>query len=1040
MHKPTSSKRIARQVVVGNLHGVGSSTDATDFLNKSFGHGNFREVEEEEAGVGARFLEFRTRSDALHAVALSGAIDLDSAPVTIEPRAGSRTERIAPNRNPIVASKLLIDPEYKTPGLTSLLFRSIAQSMITVFRHSKKTAILGYSVGAIPGLWADDFGSYFDSVESCEGDEARSRIQKENLSILSSGSSRRNNEQRVQASSALGGEGKMTAKLSKFGIIVVEPGENGPFKCFIEPKTLIRMILGGEEGRSSTVIVILPRSADLQPLVNECAFSNARCSKKIHLILCRLPEHQIVYLIINHESNRELTQNINHDDGGTLVCYFAQQLPFRRRHGARVFYLSQQKGGGACSWIESPRCGEVNELSRIVEMRNASVRVSLPEHQLFGWEGTVNGEMNAAGQHLVDFDGEGGARVAWVKPEDMLMLKGSAVYFQGRDKGWKFDLSPTGHAGLGELVRRTSPLLEYCGKQIDQRNDGRKLRSEGSSIYARKPNKRTNNVTWSQEEYAHLGFQYAYLGLKSVQRFTETWSLIERMHNRCFVRGGGRGGEQKGRVSLLERVLLQNGTNAGGGGEGGGGGGGGEQPFVVVSLGGGPGFELLALEKFLQTNFEDSIGTVEYVSLDLESRWAPYVRQLGYKFRQWDISKGSFIEDAKLAVMGDEHLKKEIELTGGGTSGGPGNDDDNNKTFLKSSSLTNVEVDIVIISYVFYHYMRSAASYDMLASYLKSPVSSKNGRGKAVLISSRFEYLGDEVRALESRGLKVVKLIDQGMGTDDRQLVVVAKGGPLDSIDKKRRNNHKEGGEIGGSSNRRGEERSHKVSRRCESDGGRRWSSFTSNTKSGDLRSAGNSRINNSSRSSNHRPSRDSNEWNRRWRGKEDIAKDDESSFRKQRERGFHSSSRSSNKGDAADSSGKYHRRHVNHHNNENDSERLHRQKLERYKETFRRVHEEALDELSALRRRSSAAAIDCRATRPLHYVLELYDKFRREAREPDIKKAVWLCGRRGDKLIRMLSEWIKDLKNTDNKPMEAVASSVRDRLCQMKAISSKVW
>jgi len=103
-------------------------------------------------------------------------------------------------------------------------------------------------------------------------------------------------------------------------------------------------------------------------------------------------------------------------------------------------------------------------------------------------------------------------------------------------------------------------------------------------------------------------------------------------------------------------------------------------------------------------------------------------------------------------------------------------------------------------------------------------------------------------------------------------------------------------------------------------------------------------------------------------------------------------------------------------------------------------VHEEALDELSALRRRSSAAAIDCRATRPLHYVLELYDKFRREAREPDIKKAVWLCGRRGDKLIRMLSEWIKDLKNTDNKPMEAVASSVRDRLCQMKAISSKVW
>ena len=35
-------------------------------------------------------------------------------------------------------------------------------------------------------------------------------------------------------------------------------------------------------------------------------------------------------------------------------------------------------------------------------------------------------------------------------------------------------------------------------------------------------------MTWSQEEYGQAGLQRQYLKLKSYQRFTEAWSLLER--------------------------------------------------------------------------------------------------------------------------------------------------------------------------------------------------------------------------------------------------------------------------------------------------------------------------------------------------------------------------------------------------------------------------------------------------------------------------------------------------------------------------------
>ena len=91
------------------------------------------------------------------------------------------------------------------------------------------------------------------------------------------------------------------------------------------------------------------------------------------------------------------------------------------------------------------------------------------------------------------------------------------------------------------------------------------MQREGAQIYAQKPNLGQRGITWSQENYAHLGLQARsppdlplisphlhrgpgsplppaltprsplaqaeYLRLKSVQRFTEAYVAMQRLHN-----------------------------------------------------------------------------------------------------------------------------------------------------------------------------------------------------------------------------------------------------------------------------------------------------------------------------------------------------------------------------------------------------------------------------------------------------------------------------------------------------------------------------
>ena len=137
-----------------------------------------------------------------------------------------------------------------------------------------------------------------------------------------------------------------------------------------------------------------------------------------------------------------------------------------------------------------------------------------------------------------------------------------ATYFQDRNKRWAYMTSRDGFVLLRALIDAATPLLHSCMRRMSEYGEIGELRSEGAQIYAQKPNLGQRGVTWSQENYAHLGLQCEYLRLKSIQRFTETWVALERAWN----------------AGLFSKIVAQTAGAAKG-----------SVPFRVASLGGGPG-------------------------------------------------------------------------------------------------------------------------------------------------------------------------------------------------------------------------------------------------------------------------------------------------------------------------------------------------------------------------------------------------------------------------------------------------------------------
>ena len=116
-------------------------------------------------------------------------------------------------------------------------------------------------------------------------------------------------------------------------------------------------------------------------------------------------------------------------------------------------------------------------------------------------------------------------------------------------------------------------------------------------------------MTWSQQNYGHLGLQAEYLRLKSIQRLTEGWAAMQRAYN----------------AGAFRHLM---GPSDGGGGV----------PFRVASFGGGPGFEMVAVRAFCERFLPRA--RPEMVSLDLATEWAPCAEALGFRFNEWDVNDG----------------------------------------------------------------------------------------------------------------------------------------------------------------------------------------------------------------------------------------------------------------------------------------------------------------------------------------------------------------------------------------------------------------
>ena len=183
------------------------------------------------------------------------------------------------------------------------------------------------------------------------------------------------------------------------------------------------------------------------------------------------------------------------------------------------------------------------------------------------------------------------------------------TYFQDRRRKWPFTTSARGKELLEALVAANAALRKRNTSLLSAAGEPSSVEAEGERLYVEKPTLRGDaNVTWSYEEYGHPGLQLYYLKLKSWQRFTETYALLERAHRR----------------GLFDAPLPEG------------------RPLRIAALGGGPGYELLAAQRF----FADVLGAreVELINTDIQPTWQEYSEALGFRFAVHDITKDKLEE------------------------------------------------------------------------------------------------------------------------------------------------------------------------------------------------------------------------------------------------------------------------------------------------------------------------------------------------------------------------------------------------------------
>ncbi len=194
------------------------------------------------------------------------------------------------------------------------------------------------------------------------------------------------------------------------------------------------------------------------------------------------------------------------------------------------------------------------------------------------------------------------------------------IYYQDLKKKWKFYSNEEGFLLLKKCYKKIKSMLVENIDLIKKSNkDINKILKDGYNIYKNKTSlkKKTKSygtgeyVTWTDEEYSHLGFQRYYLIVKGFQRFCETWSLLERSCN----------------YGVLKNI---------------------PDKLNIVSIGGGPGFECYAFELFLKKYYPKK--KCVFHILDLENKWGNYIKKFGnnYYFYKWDLYKDDIYKTTNL--------------------------------------------------------------------------------------------------------------------------------------------------------------------------------------------------------------------------------------------------------------------------------------------------------------------------------------------------------------------------------------------------------
>ena len=282
------------------------------------------------------------------------------------------------------------------------------------------------------------------------------------------------------------------------------------------------------------------------------------------------------------------------------------------------------------------------------------------------------------------------------------------TYFQDRRRKWPFYCDARGCELLRSLVRanaalrkRNLALLEALGNQSGVSAD--RIANDGEHLYVNKPTLRgDDNVTWSFDEYGHPGLQLYYLKLKSWQRFTETYALLERA-------------DRLGAFDFAENLGRE---------------------LRVATLGGGPGYELLAMRCFLD-DVKKLPHPLSIYNTDVQPTWCEYSEALGFNFRTFDIHAGG-------------------------------------KDLVDTCELGTGELDVVVISYVAIYFAKQPgnpqheAACDMLFKLLS------DRQVKMIVLSERSEET-PLCSMMERRGCHCERLMDQDMGRDERQSLIMLR-------------------------------------------------------------------------------------------------------------------------------------------------------------------------------------------------------------------------------------------------------------------------